>query len=129
MNESGTDCDDGTIVSAILIEIGITPDRQGYEYLKDAILTYKKHNGSMREIAEEVAEKNNVPRNKVERIVRFEVNRVQDQGTLAKLNKIIETDYILPNVTISTKEFISLISEFINNDFHKETIKKNLGNL
>ena len=129
MNESGTDCDDGTIVSAILIEIGITPDRQGYEYLKDAILTYKRHNGLMKEIAEEVAEKNNVPRNKVERIVRFEVNRIQDQGTLAKLNKIIETDYILPNVTISTKEFISLISEFINNDFHKETLKKNLGNL
>ena len=129
MNESGTDCDDGTILSAILIEIGITPDRQGYEYLKDAILTYKKHNGSMREIVEEVAEKNNVPRNKVERIVRFEVNRVQDQGTITKLNKIIETDYILPNVTISTKELISLISEFINNDFHKEMLKKNLGNL
>ena len=129
MNESGTDCDDGTIVSAILIEIGITPDRQGYEYLKDAILTYKKHNGSMGEIAEEGAEKNNVPRNKVERIVRFEVNRIQDQGTITKLNKIIETDYILPNATISTKEFISLISEFISNDFHKKTLKKNLGNL
>ena len=129
MNEPGTDCDDGTIVFAILIEIGITPDRQGYEYLKDAILTYKRHNGSMKEIAEEVAKNNNITRNKAERIMRFEVNRIQDQGTITKLNKIIETDYILPNVTISTKEFISLISEFITNDFHKAMLKKNLGNL
>lgn len=38
MAEQEADCSDSTIVSALLIEIGIRPSLQGYDYLKEAVL-------------------------------------------------------------------------------------------
>ena len=40
MVETGAECDDGTIVAALFMEIGIRPSLQGYDYLKEAVLLY-----------------------------------------------------------------------------------------
>lgn len=130
MAETGVECDDGTIVSALFMEIGLRPSLQGFDYLKDAVLVYKKNNGAMKSICTEVAEKNNVAVTKVERSIRFAVNYIQDQRSLKRLNDILEIEYIRPGVSISTKEFIALIAEFINNNyFRNEILIKNLNNL
>lgn len=130
MAEQEADCSDSTIVSALLIEIGIRPSLQGYDYLKEAVLIYKKHNGVMKNITKEIAEKDKVSLFKVEKAMRSALNHVQDQGELNRLNAILKTDYIRPNVTISTKEFLALISEYINNDyFRNEILRKTLKNL
>ena len=34
MTETGAECDDGTIVAALFMEIWIRPSLQGYDYLK-----------------------------------------------------------------------------------------------
>ena len=130
MAETGVECDDGTIVSALFMEIGLRPSLQGFDYLKDAVLVYKKNNGAMKSICKEVAEKNNVAVVKVERSIRFAVNYVQDQGNLKRLNGILGIEYVKQGITISTKEFIALIAEFVNNDyFRNEILIKNLKNL
>ena len=38
MTETGAECDDGTIVAALFMEMGIRPSLQGYDYLKEAVL-------------------------------------------------------------------------------------------
>ena len=128
MTGTGAECDDGTIVAALFMEIGIRPSLQGYDYLKEAVLLYKKHNGIMKNITKEIAEKYNVPIAKVDKTMRAALNYVQDK--LNRLNAILKIDYIQPNMTISTKEFLALISEYINNDyFRNEILKKTLKNL
>lgn len=130
MAETGVECDDGTIVSALFMGIGMNPSLQGFDYLKDAVLVYKKNNGAMKSICKEVAEKNNVAVVKVERSIRFAVNYVQDQDNLKRLNGILGIEYVKQGITISTKEFIALIAEFVNNDyFRNEILIKNLKNL
>ena len=130
MAETGVECDDGTIVSALFMEIGMNPSLQGFDYLKNAVLVYKKNKGAMKSICKEVAEKNNVAVVKVERSIRFAVNYVQDQGNLKRLNGILGIEYVKQGITISTKEFIALIAEFVNNDyFRNEILIKNLKNL
>lgn len=130
MAEQEADCSDSTIVSALLIEIGIRPSLQGYDYLKEAVLIYKKHNGVMKNITKEISDKYNVPIAKVDKTMRAALNYVQDQGKLNQLNAILKIDYIRPNMTIGTKEFLALISEYINNDyFRNEILRKTLKNL
>ena len=130
MVETGAECDDGTIIAALFMEIGIRPSLQGYDYLKEAVLLYKKHNGVMKNITKEISEKYNVPTAKVDKTMRAALNYVQDQGKLNRLNAILKIDYIQPNMTIGTKEFLALISEYINNDYFKnEILRKTLKNL
>lgn len=130
MTETGAECDDGTIVAALFTEMGIRPSLQGYDYLKEAVLLYKKHNGVMKNITKEISEKYNVPKAKVDKTMRAALNYVQAQGKLNRLNAILKIDYIQPNMTISTKEFLALISEYVNNDyFRNEILKKTLKNL
>ncbi len=87
-------------------------------------------NKLMKNITMEIADKYNVPIAKVDKTMRAALNYVQDQGKLNHLNAILKIDYIQPNMTISTKEFLALISEYINNDyFRNEILKKTLKNL
>ena len=110
--------------------MGIRSSLQGYDYLKEAVLLYKKHNGVMKNITKEISEKYNVPIAKVDKTMRAALNYVQAQGKLNRLNAILKIDYIQPNMTISTKEFLALISEYVNNDyFRNEILKKTLKNL
>lgn len=110
--------------------MGIRSSLQGYDYLKEAVLLYKKHNGVMKNITKEISEKYNIPKAKVDKTMRAALNYVQVQGKLNRLNAILKIDYIQPNMTISTKEFLALISEYVNNDyFRNEILKKTLKNL
>lgn len=130
MTETGAECDDGTIVAALFTEMGIRPSLQGYDYLKEAVLLHKKHNGVMKNITKEISEKYNVPKVKADKTMRAALNYGQAQGKLNRLNAILKIDYIQPNMTISTKEFLALISEYVNNDyFRNEILKKTLKNL
>lgn len=130
MTETGAECDDGAIVAALFMEMGIRPSLQGYDYLKEAVLLCKKHNGVMKNITKEISERDNVPIAKVDKTMRAALNYVQDQGKLNRLNAILKIDYIQPNMTIGTKEFLALISECINNDYFRNVIlKKTLKNL
>lgn len=84
----------------------------------------------MKNITKEISEKYNVPIAKVDKTMRAALNYVQAQGKLNRLNAILKIDYIQPNMTISTKEFLALISEYVNNDyFRNEILKKTLKNL
>ena len=110
--------------------MGIRSSLQGYDYLKEAVLLYKKHNGVMKNITKEISEKYNVPIAKVDKTMRAALNYVQAQGKLNRLNAILKRDYIQPNMTLSTKEFLALISEYVNNDyFRNEILKRTLKNL
>lgn len=90
MTETGAECDDGTIVAALFMEIGIRPSLQGYDYLKEAVLLYKKHNGVMKNITKEISERYNVPIAKVDKTMRAALNYVQDQGKFNRLNAILK---------------------------------------
>ena len=130
MTESVAVCDDGVIVATILIEVGISPSLQGFNYLKDAILLYKKYNGVMKDVIKEVAKKNDASHFKIEKAMRFALNDARDRSDFNRLNATLQIEYIKPNTTISAKEFIVLISEYINNDyFRNEILKKTLKNL
>lgn len=84
----------------------------------------------MKNIMKEIAEKYNAAIAKVDKTMRAALNYVQDQGKLNRLNTILKIDYIQPNMTIGTKEFLALISEYINNDYFKnEILRKTLKNL
>ena len=114
MSESGAECDDGILVATLLIAVGINSSLRGFNYLKDAILLYKKHNGVMKDVIKEVAEKNNTSRFRIEKAMRFALNDARARSDFDRLNAILRIEYIKPNTTISSKEFIALISEYIN---------------
>ena len=55
MNIRETEQDDETVVSALFMEIGISPALDGFGYLKEAIFAYKKNNGVMGNVCAAIA--------------------------------------------------------------------------
>ena len=55
-----TESDDNTVISALFMEIGISPSLDGFNYLKEAIFAYKKNNGIMGSVCAEVAKNNDI---------------------------------------------------------------------
>lgn len=130
MNVRAAEQDDDTVVSALFMEIGISPALDGFGYLKEAIFAYKKNNGVMGNVCAEIAKNNDVSAYAVERTMRFAVNFAQDKGTFGRLNRVLGVDYVTPTVRVGIKEFISLVSEYVNNEyFRNEVLVQNLTNL
>ena len=130
MNVRETEQDDETVVSALFIEIGISPALDGFRYLKEAIFAYKRNNGVMGNVCAEIAKYNDVTAYSVERTMRFAVNFAQDKGTFGRLNKVLGVDYVSSTVRVGAKEFISIVSEYVNNAyFRNEVLIRNLSNL
>ena len=66
---SGTDIDseDNTLVSDLLVSIGVSPSLNGFGYLKEAIFVYDKNKGEMNAVYEEVGKKYGAKASAVER--------------------------------------------------------------
>ena len=125
-----TESDDNTVISALFMEIGISPSLDGFNYLKEAIFAYKKNNGIMGSVCDEVAKNNDTSVWSVERTMLFAVNYAQDRGTFDRLNGVLGINYVTPSARVSIKEFISLVSEYLNNEyFRNEVLVQNLNNL
>lgn len=96
-----TESDDNTVISALFMEIGISPSLDGFNYLKEAIFAYKKNNGVMGNVCVEVAKNNDTSVWSVERTMRFAVNYAQDRGTFDRLNGVLGINYVTPSARVS----------------------------
>ena len=128
MSETEIDSEDNTLVSDLLVSIGVSPSLNGFGYLKEAIFVYDKNAGEMNGVYEEVGKKYGAKATAVERAMRSALKRANKRGMLQRLNEFLSTEYVKPGIKIINKEFVSIIAEYMRTDYFKTLLRTNLAN-
>ena len=120
---------DDAVLSNLLLTVGIMPSVSGYLYFKTAVRNYKNLDGNMNEICEIIANENSVTKGAVERDMRTALTNAYSRGWLNRLNDILGIEVIMPEEKLKVKEFVSIISEFMNNpEFYNRIASKMFRN-
>lgn len=105
-------------LSEILIYIGITPEKQGYTYLKLVIDELsKKPTLKLRSAYDIISVSNHVNSCTLDSSIRNAIHAAHDSGKLFRLNKLIGIDVIEEKICPTNRELIMLIVnhlKFIN---------------
>ncbi len=111
-------------ISRFLSIVGIQSSRMGYKLLKDAIGLYTYGVRKMSSIHSQLSETYKISRSAVERDMRSAIEAAAVNDTLYRINAILGIEIISKGEPVSTKHFISLLSEYLNDPIARRNVLK-----
>ncbi len=113
-------------LSEVLIYIGITPEKQGYIYLKLVINELsEKPSLKLRSAYESISKNYCVNSCTLDSSIRNAIHAAYDGGKLFRLNKLVGIDVVDESICPTNRELIMLIVnhiKFININFDNESM-------
>lgn len=106
-------------ISDILLSLGVSPKLKGFNYLKSAISMYMADENLVRcfikTIYPAVAEKFNTNASRVDRTIRYAIDKTFIQGNTDKINEIFGHIIDGNNYKVTNSQFIITIAMYIKN--------------
>ena len=105
-------------VGHVLLAVGISVAKKGYELLVEAIIIYGSEEGNhcMKKICEQIAEKKHMTAFAVERDMRTVIHDAEEHGLAKKINEFLDRKV---EGAMTPKEFVALIAKYLHDDDKK----------
>ena len=109
-------------ISNILLQMGATPDRKGFRYIKESVVYVLLQHGLidsiMKDIYQTVAQQNNEEVSHVERAMRYIITVIWNRGKIDIINKCFGLSIFSKYDKPSNGQFIMILSDKLAHEFY-----------
>ena len=124
------DKSDELLISRFLTVVGISPARNGFRLLKEAIIIYSKGILKMSKVNEIIGIRNGITALAVERNIRGALNVAMDRNCLSRMNDIFSTHLLDASDRMTAKEFIATSAMYLLSDIaNKRKLHENMSKM
>ncbi len=100
----------------MLIAVGISPSKKGFNYLADSIVEFSHGYKSLREVYERISDKHSVSPGNLDRCMRTCIGGLSATDTCDRINKMARFNIVDSKTLLTCGNFIALMSEFLRYD-------------